>query len=159
VAETHVLGGRYADAARFCEQATASSPTFGWAWFVLGGARRLQEDWTRAEAAYRKALECMPGHPAATERLASMQACAGKARAKSFLMQGQQEQAAALLRELVLATPWDEEAMTMLAEALMSGQRNDSDPLAEDELHAFELSRQLLDTMLDAAEAHLGRKE
>jgi Flp pilus assembly protein TadD len=51
------------DAARAFESAVALDPEFGLAWKSLGKAKMVLRDYPRAEAAFRKASELLPGDP------------------------------------------------------------------------------------------------
>ena len=57
-----VQRGEARQAAERLERLLAQSPNVAGAWLVLGTARRVLDDWSRAEAAFRRVIELDPGN-------------------------------------------------------------------------------------------------
>lgn len=160
VAETYLLAGRNQDAVRAYQKATECGADFGWSWLGLGGAQRLLEAWPEAEAAYKKSADLMPQLAQAKSRLADVRSRSNKTQAQSLLKDGKREQAVAMLKAYLLHSPDDEDGWNMLEQALCAPAKNGaSDPLDDKELRAFEAARQMLDLVLDAAEAMTGTRK
>jgi tetratricopeptide (TPR) repeat protein len=156
VAETYTLTGRHQDAVRTYQKAIECGPNFGWAWLGLGGAQRLLAAWPEAEVAYRKGAELMPKSAQAKKRLADVTALSLKAKVKSLSNQGKPEQAVAILKEHLLKNLDDEDSWNLLQQTLCAApKQGEAAPLDDKELQAFEAARQMLDIVLDAAEAAL----
>lgn len=110
-------------AAELAEAALRRHPQLAPAWVVLGNARRLQDDLAGAEAAYRQAVQILPGYRDARYNLALV-----------LLQRLSYCEAERWVRPLVEANPADAEAWTVLGGALHAQAR------IEEALEAFRRS-------------------
>lgn len=106
--------GQPRQAAELAEAALRQQPRLAPAWVVLGNARRLQDDLAGAEAAYRQAVQCLPGYRDARYNLALV-----------LLQRLSFCEAEAWVRPLVEENPSDAEAWTVLGGALHAQTRID----------------------------------
>jgi predicted O-linked N-acetylglucosamine transferase (SPINDLY family) len=106
--------GRPRDASELAEAALMRQPQLAPAWVVLGNARRLQDDLAGAEAAYRQAVQILPGYRDARYNLALV-----------LLQRLSFCEAEQWVRPLVEENPADAEAWTVLGGALHAQSRID----------------------------------
>jgi predicted O-linked N-acetylglucosamine transferase (SPINDLY family) len=92
----------------------AKEPRLLPAWLLLGNAERLRDDWPKAEAAYRQALQIAPLDRDARYNLALL-----------LLQRGDYCEAEAWARQLVTENPRDADAWTILGGACQSEARTE----------------------------------
>jgi protein O-GlcNAc transferase len=110
----HVQRGQIDEGIATVHRILAKEPRLLPAWLLLGNAQRLRDDWPRAEAAYRQALQITPGDRDARYNLALL-----------LLQKGDYCEAETWARQLVTENPRDADAWTILGGACQSEARID----------------------------------
>lgn len=151
--ETLMLAGRYNEAAAEFRRVTEIAPDYAWAFFCLGDAYRMSQDWEEAEEAYRGALQLAPMSGAFQNRLAEVTVRSLPQRCDRLLNEGHFDTAVKLARRGILERPDQPELIKVLRKALAAKEnlpfKNEPKPAYlesfELELFAFEAVLDLLD--------------